>query len=42
MGYRLEAIICREQLAMVITDEYKSAKRIRLKNDLFLIPYRIC
>lgn len=39
MGYRLEAIICREQLARLITDEYQSAKRIRLKNKLFLIPY---
>ena len=39
MGYGLEAIICKEKLSVTITSDYTSAKRIRLKNNLFLIPY---
>lgn len=39
MGYNLEAIICKDGLSNIITSEYKSAKRISLKNNLFIIPY---
>ncbi len=39
MGYGLEAIVCKEKLSGIITNDYTSAKRVRLKDDLFLIPY---
>lgn len=39
MGYSLEALICKDTLSSIITNEFKSAKRICLVGDLFLIPY---
>jgi hypothetical protein len=39
MGYHLQAIICKENLSVSILNEFKSAKRIRFIDNLFLIPY---
>lgn len=39
MGYYLKAIICRDKMSREIIEEYNTARRIKLENDIFLIPF---
>lgn len=39
MGYQLQAIICKDKLSNIITHEYKSAGRVHLKDNLYIIPF---